>query len=250
MHPRLFGFVKSYGLMLAISFLVGTLLSIRRGRTRGMSPDLVIDLIFAILVSSLIGVRLFYVVTHLSDYHSLVQIVAIWDGGLTLYGGIVLSTLTVWWLSRRRGIPFLRVADVLSPGVVLGIGITRIGCFLAGCCYGHPTACSLGVNFPASSPATLQFGQTAVHPSQLYGSAGGFLVFATLLLWERRPAPEGSTFGRFLLLYGLVRFAIDFTRYYEPDQMIGALTNNQWISVALIATGTFVLWSIRGREAV
>jgi phosphatidylglycerol:prolipoprotein diacylglycerol transferase len=250
MYPRLFGFVKSFGLMLAVSFLIGTVLSIRRGRRRNLTPDVVTDLVFAVLVSSLIGVRLFYVMTHLDDYDSLGRVFAIWDGGLTLYGGIVLATLTVWWLARRRQIPFLRVADVFAPGVVLGIGLTRIGCFLAGCCYGQPTDCPLGVHFPATAPATTQFGPVAVHPTQLYASAGGFLVFAALLLWERRPSPEGATFGRFLLLYGAVRFVIDFMRHYEPDQMIGALTNNQWLSLAMIAVGTILLWAIRGRPAV
>jgi phosphatidylglycerol:prolipoprotein diacylglycerol transferase len=242
MHPRIFGLVKSYGLLLAISFVVGAWLSVRRGRARGLSADTVLDLVFAVLVASIVGVRLFYVVTHLEEFQPWYRVFMLWDGGLTLYGGIVFAILAVWWQARRRGIAFLVVADVMAPAVVLGIGITRIGCFLAGCCYGRPTACPLGVHFPPGAPATERFGlDVAVHPSQLYSSAGGFAIFALLLWWERRPAPAGATFFRFLLLYGVHRFLVDFTRQYAPDQLWSGLSNNQWISLALAACGLLAL---------
>ncbi len=245
MHPEIFGFIKSYGLMLSLSFMAGIFLSIHRGKRYGIAANTIIDLVFSVLVSSIIGVRLFYVLTHLEDYSVWYRVFFVWDGGLTLYGGIILSTLTVWWMVRRQRLPFLQVADVLAPGVALGIGITRIGCFLSGCCYGKPTDSPWAVCFPAGSPATHHFGESCVHPSQLYGSAGGFLIVAILLLWERRPAPAGATFGRFLILYGLARFLIDFSRYYEPQQMMAlGLSNNQWISLAFILGGTLVI--VRG----
>ncbi|MCB1183386.1 prolipoprotein diacylglyceryl transferase [bacterium] len=241
MHPEIFGLIKSYGLMLAISFALGLWLSIRRGRPLGVAADDIMDLVFGVLVSSLVGVRLFYVATHPGDFHPWYRAFFLWDGGLTLYGGIILATLTVLVMARRRGIPFLVMADIFSPGVILGIGITRIGCFLAGCCYGHPTGLSCGVVFPADAPATLQYGPVAVHPSQLYASAGGFAIFALLLLAERFSAYRGATFGRFLMLYGVSRFLVDFTRYYEPEQITGlGWSNNQWISLGLIAAGVAV----------
>jgi len=242
MFPEIFGLIKSYGFMLALSFVLGLALSIRRGRRYGLESEPIVDLVFAVLVSSIVGVRLFFVLTHLGSFHPWYRAFFIWDGGLTLYGGIVLSTLTVWYLCRRRGIPFMVMADIFSPGVILGIGITRIGCFLAGCCYGMPTDCACGVEFPAGSPPVEMFGQVAVHPSQLYGSAGGFLIFGLLLLLERWSRFNGATFGRFLLLYGVSRFAVDFSRYYEPDQVMAfGWSNNQWISLGLIALGLVVL---------
>ena len=241
MHPQIFGFVKSYGLLMAISFVLGLFLSIRRGRKQGLSTDAVVDLIFVVLVSSLIGVRLAFVLTHLDQFHPWYQAFRIWDGGLTLYGGIILAIAAVWWKSRRLGLPFLRVADVLAPGVILGIGVTRIGCFLAGCCFGHPTDCALGVRFPVGAPATQHYGDVAVHPAQLYASAAGFLVFALLLLWERRPSGDGATFGRFLMLYGVARFLLDFTRYYEADQVLLGLSNNQFLSLGIALTGLAIM---------
>ncbi len=242
MYPEIFGVIKSYGLLLATSFVLGMFLSIRRGRRYELDPETIMDLVFAVLVSSIIGVRLFYVLTHLGSFDPWYRLFFIWDGGLTLYGGILLAILAVWYMTRRKGIPFLVIADIFSPGVALGIGITRIGCFLAGCCYGMPTECGCAVTFPAGSPAWKQFGHVAVHPSQLYGSLGGFLVFGLLLLLERFSRFRGATFGRFLVLYGVSRFVIDFSRYYEPDQvMLFGWSNNQWISLGLIVAGCTIL---------
>jgi len=248
MYPEIFGLIKSYGLMLAISFALGLWLSIRRGRVHGISSDHIVDLIFGVLVSSIIGVRLFFVLTHWGDFDPWYRAFFIWDGGLTLYGGIVLSTLTVMVMARRRGIPFLVVADIFAPGVILGIGLTRIGCFLAGCCFGHPTELGCGVTFPLDAPATRLFGKVPVHPSQLYGSGSGFLIFAVLLGLEKVWNYRGATFGRFLLLYGISRFSVDFSRYYELDQVLAlGWSNNQWISIGLMIIGLIVLIACAGK---
>lgn len=249
MYPEIFGVIKSYGLMLALSFVLGLMLSIRRGRPYNLSSETITDLIFTCLVSSIIGVRLFYVLSHLGDFHPWYRAFFIWDGGLTLYGGILGSIFAVWYMTRRKGIPYLVIADIFSPGVILGIGITRIGCFLAGCCFGMPSNCSCAMTFPAAAPASKLFGQVPVHPAQLYGSLAGFIIFALLLLLERVSNYRGATFGRFLFLYGLARFVIDFSRYYEPGQvMYLGWSNNQWISLGFMIAGTiFMVLGARGK---
>lgn len=242
MQPTLFGFIKSYGFMLALSFMLGMWLSVRRGKRYNLPADTIVDLVFGVLVSSIIGVRLFFVLTHLDQFDVWYKAFFIWDGGLTLYGGIGLSTLTVWWMVRKYQIPFLVMADIFSPGVILGIGLTRIGCFMAGCCFGKPTGHACGVVFPAGSEPVKHFGLTAIHPSQLYGSFGGFLIFAILLLSEKWSRFRGATFGRFLALYGVSRFVVDFSRYYEPEQVMAlGWSNNQWISVGMMIAGMVVL---------
>ncbi len=248
MHPRILGIVKSYGLMLALSFVAGILLSLRRGRRRGLDEALVLDFCFAVLVSSLIGVRLFFVLTHLDEFHPWYHVFYIWEGGLTLYGGIILATATVWWFCRRRAVPFALMADVMSPAVALGIGVTRIGCFLNGCCFGKPTELPWGVRFPAGSLPAQIFGSVPIQPSQIYSSLAGFAIAGVLLLWERRPARPGSTFARFLVLYGLARFLEDFTRYYEPSAITPwGLTDNQLISAVLFVAGAALLLFWRPR---
>ncbi len=242
MYPEIFGFIKSYGFMLALSFAVGLWLSIRRGRAHQVSSEHITDMVFGMLVAGIVGSRFFFVVTHLGDFHPWYRAFFIWDGGLTLYGGIIFSTTVVYVLARRRGIPFLVMADIFAPGVLMGVGMSRIGCFLAGCCFGHPSGISCAVTFPGDAPASLQFGPVAVHPSQLYASAAGFLAFGLLLLLEKIWYYRGATFGRFLLLYGVSRFTVDFTRYYEPEQLMAmGWSNNQWISMGLMIAGLLVM---------
>ncbi len=251
MHPELLGPIKSFGFMLAVSFAVGIWLAARRGRARGVRPETIYDLSFVILLTSIVGVRGLYVVTHLDRFRDdWLQIFAFPEGGLTLYGGLILALLAGWIFCRRRGLGFLQAADIMIPSVALGIGITRIGCFLAGCCHGEPCDLPWAMRFPDGAPSVLQFGPVAVHPSQLYSSLGGFLVFGLLLLWERRSQRPGETLGRFLLLYGVVRFVIDFTRYYEESQrLLLGWTNNQWLSVAMAALGIVLLLTATRRVA-
>ncbi len=241
MHPQLFGIVKSYGLLLALSFLVGIWLSVRRGQARGFDRDTIMDLCFTVMISSLVGVRLFFVLTHLGDFRPWYRVFFIWEGGLTLYGGILLATAAVLWSCRRRRLPFLRVADALAPQVVLGIGLTRIGCFLNGCCYGRPTASALGVVFPPTCEAGAVSHGAPLHPTQLYASAAGFLVWGLLLLGDRRPFRDGVVFARFLLLYGTARALEDLLRAYEPGAVIAGVTVSQAISAALAMVGLALL---------
>lgn len=247
MHPHLIGPIKSFGFLLALSFIVGILLTIRRGRERGIDRDSIVDASFTVLVSSLIGVRLFFILTHLDTFDPWWEIFMIWRGGLTLYGGILGAIVAVFWFCRRRGLRFLTMADVMAPQVVLGIGLTRIGCFLNGCCFGFPTESSWGVVFPASCQAGSIYGATAIHPTQLYSSLGGFLVWGLLMFWERFDDREGGTFGRFLILYGLARAVADLFRWYEPSAVhSGGLTTSQLISIVLVLAGAAVLlWSRR-----
>ncbi|MDP6419324.1 MAG: prolipoprotein diacylglyceryl transferase, partial [Candidatus Krumholzibacteria bacterium] len=172
--------------------------------------------------------------------------------GMTLYGGILLAIAASAWFLKKKGQDFLSLADILAPGLALGIFITRVGCFLNGCCYGLPTDCSIGVHFPEHSAASHSAREflsgpsgslegiplsPAVHPSQLYASFGGLLIFLALLWLPLRV--RGLVFASFLLLYGIHRSIVDLFRFYDASGQ-GALgfTLSQWISLGL------VLWSI------
>ncbi len=244
MYPEVFGIIKSYGLMLAISFALGLWMCTRRAKAHDIEAETVTDVIFGILISSIVGVRFFYVLTHLGDFHPWYRAFFIWDGGLTLYGGFIFASIAVFIMARRRRIPFLVLADIIAPPLMLCLGLSRFGCFFAGCCYGQPTDLDIGVMFPLDSPAVKQFGPVPVHPSQLYASTGGFVIYGLLLLLEKVWNYRGASFGRFLALYGVSRFVVDFSRYYEPEQVVAlGWSNNQWISVGLMLGGLIVLLS-------
>jgi phosphatidylglycerol:prolipoprotein diacylglycerol transferase len=132
--------------------------------------------------------------------------------------------------------------DVIMPSVLLGEGITRIGCFLNGCCHGLVCTAPWGVRFPDGSPAAALFPGAAVHPTQLYASLLGFGSFAFVIwLARRRPFP-GAVFFTSVVLVGGYRIALDLVRYYESEVILFRVggtdfTINQLISLGLVLAG-------------
>lgn len=255
MHPVLFDFgpvqIRSYGFLLAVSFLLGIYLSTWRARRYGQNPQHYLDLSVYIILAAVIGSRLLYVAFHTSEYDSILEVFALWRGGATFYGGLILAIVVSYAYAHRKGMPFLQVADIMSPAIALGIGISRIGCLMSGCCYGKPTTLPWAITFPPGSPAgfsaataarELGLDHVGLHPTQLYSSAYGLIIFALLLLLERRLLKRGSTFGALMVLYGVARFSVDFFRYYEANARVFlGLSFNQLISAALVVLGIYLL---------
>jgi phosphatidylglycerol:prolipoprotein diacylglycerol transferase len=245
MHPTLIKIgplpLHSYGLMLALSFLVGILLARSRAPRRGISADIVSDTSLVIVFAAIIGARLLYVLFHRDEMHGFMDVIALWSGGLSMYGGVLAAMGASWVYLRRRGVPFLRMADVVAPSLALGLGITRIGCFLNGCCYGKPTTGALGVHFPEDSYVHRLFGGSAVHPTQLYSSLTGLVILGILLAWDRKRHLEGRLFALYLVLDATGRFILDFFRAYEANVYVaGPLTVNQLICIGLFALGVLL----------
>lgn len=246
MHPILIELgrlkIYSYGFMLALSFFIGVVLAGWRAEKRGISKEAVQDLSIILIILAVVGSRTLYIVTHRDNYRSIIDIIALWQGGATYYGGILLAIAGAVVYLRKRKISFFRMADVCAPSIALGIFLTRIGCFMSGCCFGMPTDCPLGVSFPADSPAGYLFTGSAVHPTQLYSSLYGIVIFVLLLLIERRRAYDGFTFALLCIFYGVARFIVDYFRYYESSAMLTeAVTVNQGISIAVAVGGVLLL---------
>ena len=245
--------IRSYGVMIAISFAIGIWLAVRRGRERGFTAAEITDLSIAILISSIVGARLFYVLPYWREFleHPL-RVLAIWNGGLTMYGGLVGAIAASFVFTRIRKIPFWKVSDVVAPSVALGLAVTRIGCFMNGCCFGLPTAHRWGVRFPPHSAAGSEFYGVSLHPAQLYDSLVGFGIFGLLLLVDRRLKGDGRLFILFVGLYGVSRFFMDRIRFYESISTAGigglVLTWNQWLSIFLFL-GAVILFRLRGGKS-
>jgi phosphatidylglycerol:prolipoprotein diacylglycerol transferase len=234
--------IYSYGFMLALSFWIGILLAARRAAKRGINPDHIYDMSIIMILGAVIGSRTLYILTHRADYRSLIDIIALWQGGATFYGGFILAVAGAAVYIRRKKLSFFSVADTCAPSMALGFFFTRIGCFLSGCCFGHPTKSIVGVVFPPHSPAGYYCAGLAVHPTQLYDSFYGLVMACALLLIDRRRPFTGFTFGMLCILCGAGRFTIDFYRFYEDSGFVGKLmTVSQLMSLALIAVGGLIL---------
>jgi len=259
MYPEIghWGFIhlRSYGLMLAIAFLVGTWLGLREARRHGLDEDRFLTVVLVTLVASVFGARLLYVLEHLDDYRRhWSSVLALWQGGLTLYGGIVAGTVVGLWMSKRQQLPPWRVADALAPSIALGTAFGRVGCFLNGCCYGRPTHLPWGVVYPPDTYPGLEFGNTPIHPSQLYFSLDGLLLFALLWSLRKRITVPGQLFWLFVTLYALTRIPLDFTRAYEPSSVVAHLgsldvTESQVMSLVLALFAMLMMLRLKRRAS-
>ena len=267
MHPELFRLgpfaVKSYGLLLALSFLIGIVWSIKRAKKAGVDPKYILDLAIVIFISSIAGARLFYVIFHLYEFkdHWLDIISPIQSsgdlgiGGLSMLGGVVLAITSGILYLRLKKLNVWQVADIVAPSFPLGIFLTRIGCFLNGCCFGKPAPESgLGIVFPDSSPAGFIYPGIHIYPTQLFSSFKGLVILILLLFLERFKRFHGYSFWLMLGLFGIGRFLVDFYRYYEPSMVlitIGRvdLSVNQGVSVLIVFVSALTWNYLRTRAA-
>ena len=203
---------------MAVAFLFGTWLALREARRLQIDEDKVVSVILVALVSGVLGARLLYVLEHIAEFcREWGSVLALWQGGLTLYGGLVAGVFGGLLMARRLGLPMWVTADALAPSLAIGGVFGRVGCYFNGCCYGRPTQLPWGVTFPADSFAGLDFGNAKIHPSQLYFAGAGLVLFVVVWLLRKRLSPPGTLFWLSLLLYALSRIPLDFTRAYEPE---------------------------------
>ncbi len=243
--------VRSYGLLLAIAFLVGTWLALREARRLAIDEDKLVGVILVTLVASIFGARALYVLEHLDQFRGAWgSVLALWQGGLTLYGGMIGGAIAGLWSARRAGLSMWSVADALAPSLALGTAFGRIGCFLNGCCYGHPTSLPWGVVYPPDSFPGVEFGDTPIHPAQLYFALSGIGLFVLLWSVRKRMTVPGQLFWLFVVLFAVVRVLLDFTRAYEADAVLihfgkSGFTESQITSVAM---ALFAILMLQRRE--
>ncbi len=265
MHPILFQIGKlpihSYGFMLALSFLLGIWLGGLRAKRRGLDGDVISDVGFWVILAAIIGARAYYVVLHFEEFQdNIFGIInpfhggSMGIGGLVMYGGYIGAILASIVYFKVKRIPLLPYGDAAAPTVGLGICLTRIGCFLNGCCFGAPTETVFGIHFPPSCPAghyQLSIHADHLHASQLYESAGGLLIAAIILIAGRKKIFDGFEFYLVGILYSILRFAVDFTRYYTPDESFLGLSHNQIVCIGLfIVFGGLVLRHLMGEAQI
>jgi phosphatidylglycerol:prolipoprotein diacylglycerol transferase len=205
------------------------------------------DVGFWVIIAAIIGARLYYVFLHLNEFAA--NPLSVFNpfqggnvgiGGLVMYGGFIGAIIAGFLYFRLSKQSFLPYADAIAPSVGLGIFLTRIGCFLNGCCYGAPTEHACGVVFPPDSPAGYYQrhlpgveGLMHIQPSQLYLSAGGLAIAAIVFLAGRKKLFHGFEFYLVGILYAILRFSVDFTRFYPESERLGGLSHNQVVCIGI-----------------
>ncbi|MBI4728086.1 MAG: prolipoprotein diacylglyceryl transferase [Acidobacteria bacterium] len=242
--------LHTFGLMVALGVLAGTAIAVRYGARIGIERGEVTSLATRLVVAGVIGARLTWVLTHPSDIHSPLDVVALWKGGLQFSGGFVAALAAAAPRLRRMTADARRgLLDGLALGFTVGLAFGRIGCYSVGEHLGRPTGFFLAARYEggATREGPLAVGQ-AIHNTALYEFIHLLVLAAVLwwLLWRARPAAPGVALGVFAVWYGVARFATDFLRAYD-ERALG-LTGAQWLCLALVPAGIWILASARARR--
>lgn len=252
MHPILFSFgpltIHTYGFLIAVGFLLGLVLAIRQAQKEGIPSNKIIDLGFYILLAAIIGSRLFFILINLSHYmKNPIDIFKIWEGGLVFYGGVLLAVPTAIWYVKKNSLGIWSTADIFAPSIAIGHAIGRLGCFSAGCCYGK-VAESLPWAVTFTDPQSLALIGVPLHPTQLYESAGEFIIFLILIVLRRYKSFNGQIFMTYLLLYSVLRFIVEFFRGdVGRGFILYNLSVSQGISILMFLIGVIGLILLKRR---
>jgi phosphatidylglycerol:prolipoprotein diacylglycerol transferase len=188
--------LHTYGVMIAVGFVVPIYLAVRQARRELIDPNIVLDLAFWILIAAMAGSRILFIIVNADDYIAdLVLLIKVWRGGLVFYGGFIGAVAASWYYCYRKGISFLRISDLLIPSVALGHFFGRLGCYSAGCCHGSPTGVEwFGAVFTAQGSVVSRSGLlgTPIHPTQLYEAFGELCIFVLLLFLRPRKRYNGQ----------------------------------------------------------
>lgn len=245
--------IYAYGVMLGTSMIVGWFLVMRLAKQDGISTEDAGAIYMWTAVWSIVGARLLYVISNPASFLAdPIEIVKVNNGGLVAYGGMIGGFLASWYGCHKRKIPLLQWADVAAPSVVLGTGITRMGCFLFGCDFGRRSDLPWALSFPKGSPAWQRhlsaYGLTPdalqsfkVHPTQLYELLVGFFLFGLLMLLRRYRRFSGQVFLGWVLGYGTLRPLIELLRDDDQRGTVGPLSTSQFIGLTSVALGSVLL---------
>lgn len=256
MYPRLLDLgpftVYSYGVLLAAAYLLGLYMAVRRARRFGIDGDRVLDMGIYLIVSALLGAKLLLLVVDFDHFRrNPAEIWTLVRSGGVFYGGLVVATLVGIWYVRKHRLPIWQTADAIAPGIALGHVVGRLGCVLAGCCYGKPTSLPWGITF-TDTFAAANVGtplHVALHPTQLYDAGAEALILLLLLATERRGRPfAGRTFWLYMLLYAATRFGVEFFRG-DPRGVLGSLATSQVIALVLAPLSILMLVVLSRRRA-
>lgn len=223
--------LQVWGLFVSAGILLAVWLAAKRACKSGLNPKQIWDMAFWVIIWGIIGARLMHVILYDPAYYiaNPLEIIDLRQPGFAIVGGLLGGAAAFWLMVRRRGLDFLAYADTVMWGIPWGCGVGRIGCFLI---HDHPgtlTSFVGGVQYPDGTR----------HDLGLYLSILGFATGLLFVLLGRKKQKTGTYLGVFLVIYGIARFLLDFLR--ALDQRWAGFTPTQWVMIAFIMLGTWML---------
>lgn len=257
MHPTLFKIgsfeLASYGLMTALGYGAACMYLVPRLKKINLDKDTFWNLIFITFLGALIGAKLLFVLLNWNQLGATAAqkfstIIRDFRYGFVFFGGMITAVCALTIYIKKKKLPFFKVADFMIVGLPLGHALGRIGCLLAGCCYGRPTSLPWGVTFtdPHSLVAPELLG-LPLHPTQLYESIANLILFFFLHKLYNKPHKDGMILLMYVACYSLLRFCIEFFRGDYRGIFVLGLSPSQWIAVC-ISLAAFSTWLILTKQ--
>lgn len=253
MHQILFHIgtyeVRAYGTIVAIAILLAAGMVTYMAKQARKYEEHVLGLVIWAILGSILGARLWQVLFFEWSYYSqhLSEVFAIWNGGMSIQGGLVGGFIGGWLYTYFNKILFWEFADLAAPGVILGQAIGRIACLLNGDAFGSPTGSSFGLVYPPGTYAYDVYGDQPLWPAEVWEGQWDLIVLALLFLLKMRKLPTGYLFLAYNILYSIGRLMLEFLRG-DSDRFAG-LTAAQWTSAAVIVLAVGCMVYLRLRPA-
>lgn len=232
--------IHGYGLMIGLGIIAAYLLTESRAKKKGLDSDPLLSIGLWGVAAGLISAKLLYYITIFDEI--LADPGLLWNlsDGFVVYGGIVGGIFGGWLCCRRKKLPFFRYFDLVMPAVALAQGFGRIGCFLAGCCYGLQMECPISIVFTQSDFAP---NGVPLLPTQLISSGLDFLHCGLLLYAAERCRYDGRVSALYLICYSIGRFGLEYLRGDLIRGSVGSFSTSQFISLFILAAGV-ILWAV------
>ncbi len=245
--------LHSYGLLLAIAFLIGLKVASYYAKKDGLEPSRIVDLVIYIFIAALIGAKILHVIVDFDYYRQdWNRLLHIYQVGGVYYGGFALAVVVTIWYVHKHHLNFWRTTDSLSMGLAIGQMFGRLGCFFAGCCWGIEANPGFPFAITFTNPlAAEQVGtplNIPLHPTQLYEAGGLLLIFFILAFLYPKRRFAGQQFFLYMLLYSILRFNVEFFRGDPRGSVFhGLLSTSQFISLIVFVASLGIL-IIRSRS--
>lgn len=235
--------IYGYGLMIAIGVIMAYFVAEKRAESAGVKKESAFSLVMWCIVGGILGAKLLYIITEIKNIVENPKILLDIRNGFVVYGGIIGGTFAGFLFAKHSKQLFMNIFDLAMPSVALGQAFGRIGCFLAGCCYGRETQSAFHIVFHDSRFAP---NNVPLIPTQLISSALDFLNFFALIFLAKRVKARGQVAALYFMFYSAGRFALEYLRN-DPRGAVGIFSTSQFIAIFLEIFG-IILFLVCGKK--
>ncbi len=252
MHPILFNIfgleIKTYGTLIAIGILLALFYIMKQAERENLDVQNALDITLYLVIAGIIGARIMYVIVEFRYYRDdLLSIFKVWEGGLVFYGGFLVALPVGYFLLKRKKMPPWKFIDIFATALPLGHAFGRVGCFMAGCCYGRETDVPWAVTFTNPKGLAYQVLGLHIHPTQIYESIFNLLIFIILHFSLKKKKFDGQNAILYVILYGTARFCVEFFRGDDRGFIIeNLISTSQGVALILVpAAIAFFIYKMR-----